>query len=573
MGFWGPVSKTSDERKRSARAGAPKVVPLQARAQRSAGEPAPAEEPSQELDLETVAKALAQRANKSSGDGGPGEAQRVQLQSIHALLEAKTTFIAELVPGKELLRVASMRGRNDARVRAAAPGEGPVGKAHAERRVVRAPGLWAAPIVGEEPLGVLVVMGARRSASDALLEALAAQVAAAWELAKVKDDSARRHKDLQTAVAGLRSLERSREDLLAQVSHDLKNPLTTLKAYLEMMARGKTGGLTEKQSKAVQVCQRNADRLLRMINDVLLMSRLQSGKMELDERPFGFKALVDEVMRALTPLAEQSRVRLQPVKGGEAFVRGDRERLSGAVYNVVDHAIHATLPGKSVELHVSTEDEGLARLRVRDGGELADAAELEHLFDAYFRPKVEGSRRHVGLALPIVAKIVHLHGGRVEARPAPHGGTDYEITVPMFAGAVTAEPSQDGAPRAGGILLVEDDADCREVLEEVLELEGYRVIAATSAAEAKSVLAHIRPGLVLLDLRLRDDDGRTVLHLVRGTKALEDVAVFIISGASDVASLTAGTGMDRIDGFFEKPIQLPRLLDTVASVVRPTRER
>jgi DNA-binding response OmpR family regulator len=120
---------------------------------------------------------------------------------------------------------------------------------------------------------------------------------------------------------------------------------------------------------------------------------------------------------------------------------------------------------------------------------------------------------------------------------------------------------------------VEDDADCREVLKEVLELEGYRVIAATSAAEARSVLTHIRPGLVLLDLRLRDDDGRTVLHLVRGTKALEDVAVFIISGASDVASLTAGTGMDRIDGFFEKPLQLPRLLDTVASVVRPTREK
>jgi len=549
------------------------VVPLQARAQRSAEEPPPAEEPSQGLDLEAVARTLAQMGNKAAGDGGLGEAQRVQLHSIHTLLEAKTSFIAELVPGKELLRVSSVRGRNDARVRAAEPGEGPVGQAHAGRKVVRAPGLWAVPIVGEGPLGVLVVMGAKRSASDALLEALAAQVAAAWELAKVKDDSARRHKDLQTAVAGLRSLERSREDLLAQVSHDLKNPLTTVKAYLTMMARGKTGGLTEKQAKAVQVCQRNSDRLLRMINDLLLMSRLQSGKMELDERPFGLKTLTDEVMRALTSLAEQSRVRLQPVKGGEAFIRGDRERLSEAIYNLVDHAIHATLPGKSVELHVATEDEGLATLRVRDGGPAVAAEDLEHVFDAYFRPKSEGSRRHAGLALSIVAKIVHLHGGRVEARPQAQGGVEYRIAVPMFAGAVTAEPSQDSSPRAGGILLVEDDADCREVLKEVLELEGYRVIAATSAAEAKSVLAHIRPGLVLLDLRLRDDDGRTVLHLVRGTKALEDVAVFIISGASDVASLTAGTGMDRIDGFFEKPIQLPRLLDTVASVVRPTRER
>ena len=573
MGFWGLVSKTSDERKRSARA--PKVVPLQSRTQREAPAPpaASADEPSQELDLETVARVLAQMGKKTAGDGGLAEAQRAQLQSVHGLLEAKTSFIAELVPGKELLRVASVRGRNDARVRAAAPGEGPVGQAHAERRVVRAPGLWAAPIAGEGPLGVLVVMGARRRASDSLLEALAAQVAGAWELAKVKDDSARRHKDLQTAVAGLRSLERSREDLLAQVSHDLKNPLTTVKAYLEMMARGKTGGLTEQQAKAVQVCRRNADRLKRMIDDVLLMSRLQSGKMELDERPFGLKALTDEVMRALTPLAEQSRVRLHPVKGGEAFVRGDRERLSEAIYNLVDHAIHASLPGKSIDLLIGTEDEGLATLTVRDGGAPVEAADLEHLFDAYFRPRGEGSRRGVGLALPIVAKIVHLHGGRVEARPNPQGGTAYEISVPMFAGAVTTDPSQASEPRAGGILLVEDDGDCREVLKEVLELEGYRVIAATSAAEAKSVLAHIRPGLVLLDLRLHDDDGRTVLHLVRSTKALENVSVFIISGASDVASLTAGTGMDRIDGYFEKPVQMPRLLDTIASVVRPTRER
>jgi signal transduction histidine kinase/CheY-like chemotaxis protein len=531
------------------------------------------DEPSLELGVEAVARALAQMGHTVAGDGGPAEAQRSQLQAVHTLLEARTSYISELVPGKALLRVACVRGRNDARVRAAAPEEGPVGRAHTERRVIREPGLWAAPIVAAEgPLGVLVVLGARRQAPDALLEALAAQVAGSWELARVKDDSARRHKDLQTAVAGLRSLERSREDLLAQVSHDLKNPLTTVKAYLEILARGKIGPLAPRQERAVQVCRRNSDRLLRMINDLLLLSRLQSGKMELDERPFGLKSLADEVMRALTPVAEQSKVRFQPVRGGEVFIRGDRERLSEAIYNLADHAIHATLPGKSIEMVVGSEDEGLATLTVRDGGPQVEQAELSHLFDAYFRPKpVNGSRRHLGLALPIVAKIVHLHGGRVEARAISQGGIEYQLSLPMFAGAVTSDPVPETAPRAGGILLVEDDADCREVLKEVLEQEGYRVITATSAAEAKSVLAHIRPGLVLLDLRLRDDDGRTVLHLVRGTEALQDVAVFIISGASDVASLTAGTGLDRIDGFFEKPLQLPRLLDTVASVVRPTR--
>ncbi|HVE83474.1 MAG TPA: hybrid sensor histidine kinase/response regulator [Myxococcales bacterium] len=562
------MPKPSDQRRRGPRAS--KVVRLRDRAQGDAPPPDKAAV-LMDLDLETVARALAEMGSQSAAAAVLAEAQRTQLQAVHGLLEAKTSFISEWVPARDLLRVACVRGRNDARVRAVAPGEGPVGRAHAEHHIIREGGLWAAPLNGGEgPLGVLVVMGARRGASDPVLEALAAQVAAAWELARVKDDSARRHKDLQTAVAGLRSLEHSREELLAQVSHDLKNPLTTVKAYLAMMARGKTGALSEQQEKAVQVCQRNADRLLRMINDLLLMSRLQSGKMELDERPFGLKALTDDVMRALTPLAEQSKVRLQAVRGGEAFVRGDRERLSEAIYNLVDHAIHASLPGRAVELKVHLEDQGLASLTVRDGGPPMGEEERGSLFDAYFRPRgSEISRRHVGLALPIVAKIVHLHGGRVEARAAPGDGTEYQLSVPMFAGAVSAEPAAQAAPRAGGILLVEDDADCREVQREVLELEGYREMTATSAAEARSVLGHIRPGLVLLDLRLRDEDGRAVLHLVRTTKALEDVTVFIISGASDVAAMTAGTGADRIDGYFEKPIQLPRLLDTVASVVRP----
>lgn len=143
------------------------------------------------------------------------------------------------------------------------------------------------------------------------------------------------------------------------------------------------------------------------------------------------------------------------------------------------------------------------------------------------------------------------------------------MVLPLFASAVSAPDFNQAAPKAGGILLVEDDVDCREVLEQVLEQEGYRVMATSGAAEARSILSHIRPAMVLLDLRLSGEDGRSVLHYIRTTESLADVVVYIISGASDVASLTSGEGPDRIDGYFEKPLKLPKLLDTVASVVRP----
>jgi signal transduction histidine kinase/CheY-like chemotaxis protein len=525
------------------------------------------------LDPAEAEQALARLASLIPVGTAVGEAQRLQLGVLHALYEARTSFIAEYASGKDLLQVACVRGRNDSRVKAVAPAEGPVGRAYSERRVVQEEAVWAAPVPGGEGvLGCLVLVGPRRRSSETFLEAVAAQVGAAWELARLRDDSARRNKDLQTAVAGLRSLERNREELLATVSHDLKNPLTTVKAYLAMLAREKLGPLTPAQRKAVQTSERNADRLLRMINDLLLISRLQSGKMELHQRPFGLKALAGDVIRALTAAAEQARVRLQIARSEEVFIRGDRERMSEAISNLVDHAVHASPPGAAVELQVSGDDSGLAQVSVRDGGPDLPAEDLEHLFDPYYRPRApESGRRMAGLALPIVAKIVHLHGGRVEASSRPGEGTTYSMYLPLFAGAVSAAADPGAGPRPGDVLLVEDDADCREVLREVLEQEGYRVLTATSAAEARSLLAHIRPGLVLLDLRLHDEDGRTVLHLVRETEALREVAVYIISGASDVASLTAGEGKDRIDGYFEKPLNLPRLLDTVASVVRPSR--
>ncbi len=140
----------------------------------------------------------------------------------------------------------------------------------------------------------------------------------------------------------------------------------------------------------------------------------------------------------------------------------------------------------------------------------------------------------------------------------------------MFAGAVAAA-EHPRSPECGCILLVEDDADCREVLAQVLELEGYRVVSCESASKARATLERMRPALVLLDLRLSEEDGMSVLHQIRGTPELADVAVYIISGARDVAALSSGTGLDRIDGFFEKPLQVAQVLDTVASVVRPAR--
>ncbi|WP_141594454.1 MULTISPECIES: hybrid sensor histidine kinase/response regulator [unclassified Myxococcus] len=548
------------------------VVPLRPVAKAAKKTPKRPAKPLPSVDADVAHRALLEMSRHLTDNAGPTEALRSHLQTIHTLLKPKVCYVARYFPSREQLHVEHVRGRYDDRVTAAVPGEGVVGRAFSQKALLRDGDTVAVPLEGPQGVGgVLVVLGSRREPSDTLLQSLAAQLTAAYEVARLRDDSARRNKDLQTAIAGLKSLEQNREELLGNVSHDLKNPLTTIKSYLAMMGREKLGPLTDAQRRAVQICDRNSDRMLRMVNDLLLMSRLQSGKMQLNQRPFGLKAVAEEVVRSLGALAEHCKVRVVIPPCPEVFVRGDRERIAEAIHNLVENGIHHSEADDTVEVRVSAED-GLAMLTVKDSGPGMSSEALEHVFDAFYRatpgmPRPPGA----GLGLPLVGKIVALHGGRMESSSVLGEGSTFQMVLPMFAGAVSAPEMTQAAPKSGGILLVEDDADCREVLQQVLEQEGYRVMATSGASEARSILSHIRPAMVLLDLRLSEEDGQSVLRYIRGNESLADIVVYIISGATEVASLTSGQGLERIDGFFEKPLNLPKLLDTVSAVVRPSR--
>lgn len=494
------------------------------------------------------------------------DAENIQLAAIQELLKPKTAFTLRVDPAGGRLRVSTVRGRNDQRVAAAIPGEGPIGLAF-QGRLIREDGLIAISL-GSNPIGCLVILAPRLSATDNLLAALAAQTAAAIQVAELNDDMSRRTKDLETAVAGLKSIERGREKLLTNVSQELKNPLTTIKAYLAMLEGEKLGALSPRQQHALAICHQNSERLHRMINELLLISRLEAGQMALSSRPFGLKGLAKELIEELAPSAAKSEVRLS-LRGSEVFIRGDRSHLADALRNVLQNAVDSSPRSTTVEVELSSEH-GIAQLSVSDRGTTPTTGALEHIFDSIHRTTREGRHTRHDLSLPVAAKIVRLHGGRVAAAPRSPNGSTLTIYLPAFATAVSqAILGVEASP--GGVLIVEDDDDCREVLKEVLEEEGYPVLTAASAQAAKELLAEIRPALVLLDLRLSDDDGRVVLKYIRSHKNLAPIPVYIISGASDGPAIAAQKGGDRVDGFFEKPIQLAKLLSTIASIVQPRR--
>jgi CheY-like chemotaxis protein len=384
----------------------------------------------------------------------------------------------------------------------------------------------------------------------------------------MRDAALRRTRDLETAVAGLKTLDRTRDELFGNVSHELKSPLTTIKVYLAMARQARLGEISEKQKRALSVCERNADRLLRLINDMLLMSRLQSGRMTLDDRPFGLRALAQEAAGTLLPVASATGVTLVTRNAGEVYVKGDRERLLEAVAHLLENGIVYNRPGGKVEASVTAEG-GVARLSVHDTGNGIDPNELPHVFERFYRGRGGGSRvGSSGLGLAIVRQIARLHGGSVSAASALGEGSTFVLELPLFAGEVSS-PSGTPEPRDGAILVVEDDVDCREVLVQVLESEGMSAVQASDGEAALHVLSSTRPALVLLDLRLGGSDGRAVLQHIRADERLAATPVFVISGAADSAAGFCYDGPERIDAFFEKPLNLPRLLDRIREVVAP----
>ncbi len=156
---------------------------------------------------------------------GEMEAQREQLALVQGLTRARTCYLLQKTDLSNQLEVVAVRGRNDPRIAAVAPGEGVAGKAFSDGRIVRADGTVAVPLFGAgTAVGCLVLLSPQRVAKDPLLTALASQISAASEVSRLKDEMVRRNRDLQTAVAGLKSLEKNREVLISNISHDLKNP-------------------------------------------------------------------------------------------------------------------------------------------------------------------------------------------------------------------------------------------------------------------------------------------------------------------------------------------------------------
>jgi PAS domain S-box-containing protein len=371
---------------------------------------------------------------------------------------------------------------------------------------------------------------------------------------------------------------RIKDEFLATLSHELRTPLNAILGWIALIRDAALDD--ESMHKAVTAIERNARAQAHLIEDLLDVSRIVSGNLRLQVVPVDFCQVVENAVDVVRPSAEAKSLQFNVVfEIRPLLMMGDPDRLQQVVWNLLSNAIKFSPKGARVDVNVWCGERNI-HLSVRDTGQGIDPRFLPHVFDRFRQADSSYARLGggLGLGLPIVRSIVELHGGTVEAVSSGEGrGATFSITLPV-AGAPAASPPDlskernSQAERLDGIrvLVVDDQADERELLYTILSSRGAEVDTAESADAALERIRRSRPAVLVTDIAMPEQDGYALLRRVRAlpdvSRNLPAIAVTAHARAEDrLRALTAG-----FQAYLSKPIEHARLVRAVKELGRKT---
>ena len=371
-------------------------------------------------------------------------------------------------------------------------------------------------------------------------------------------------------TAELEQADRLRSQFLSHVSHELKTPLTSIKGFLQNMLDGLTGPLNEKQQRYLSRMLDNSDRLIRMIEDLLDRTKIQSGRLDLVPGEIDVGHCVGDAVEQLRLLAQAKRQTLETVVPPvPLMVWADRDRLIQIVTNLVQNAVKFTPDGGSILVTVRQENPMLAGVSVRDTGPGIAPEFLDQVFDPFFRIKqARTGTKGLGLGLSIVRTLVELQGGTIVAQSEPGQGAELSFTIPLLPTiTVPLNRTSSEAPR---ILIVEDDPDIRQLLQDRLRAMGYRVHVEVDGVRAlETVRAETFEGMIL-DIGIPSMDGMDMLRQIRRWDQQIPIVMVTASGSKELAVRAIGMGAQ---AYVLKPFDIDELQRIVDCWFRPSERR
>ncbi len=407
---------------------------------------------------------------------------------------------------------------------------------------------------------------------------LAATLAAETETQFARTDLAIAREAAERAAVLTRALDRARleaeratrvkDEFLAMLGHELRNPLAPIVTALQMLR------LEGVSSKVLGVLERQVAHMQRLVDDLLDVSRITSGKIELRKEYVEIAAIVQRALEMSRPLTEQRRNELIiEVPESGLTVDGDPARLAQVMANLVTNAAKYSDPGKRISIRAERAGASI-RISGEDQGIGIEPSFLDRVFDNFVQiPQgLDRASGGLGLGLAIVRNLVDLHGGQVRAfSNGPLQGSCFVIELPAVDGTTTAPPAKTVRKTArifaaARVLVVDDNSDAADLMGELLADQGHSVHVAHSGPEAIGLLATFRPDAALLDIGLPVMDGYELAAALRGK--LPDIRLIALTGygAPNDRQRTREAGFD---AHLTKPVSLSTVNETLAELLRP----
>jgi signal transduction histidine kinase/DNA-binding response OmpR family regulator/HAMP domain-containing protein len=374
--------------------------------------------------------------------------------------------------------------------------------------------------------------------------------AQAEELRKQSEELQAQNVELERQRVALEEASRMKSQFLSNMSHELRTPLNSVLALSRVIMMQAKTKLTEEEINYLEIIERNGKNLLTLINEILDLSKIEAGRMDVNPKPFSLRLTLENIVESIGPLAAEKHIKIRMgIPDDLPLLESDEIRVSQILQNIVANAVKFTDAGS---VTVSAESSsGMVSVRIDDTGIGIAEEDLPHIFDEFRQVDGSSARRHegTGLGLAIARKAARMLGGNITVQSAPGKGSTFVLALPvawggkapLYESAATGKPSglqsmakydiEDSIPSTvpPRILLVEDNEAAIIQIKYVLESAGYIIDVARGGRDAIAFVSHTIPDGIVLDLMMPEIDGFEVLEKIRGTDKTEKIPVLILT--------------------------------------------
>ena len=372
---------------------------------------------------------------------------------------------------------------------------------------------------------------------------------------------------------------RLKDEFLANMSHELRTPLNSILGFSESLQEGIFGEISEKQRKPISTIERSGEHLLSLINDILDLSKIEAGKLDLDKDSISLISLCESSLSFIRQQAFKKQIKVQftpPTLIADFFA--DERRLRQMLINLLNNAVKFTPNGGAVSLEVSLDcflDQPILNFMIKDTGIGIAKEDLPKLFQSFVQIDSRLARRYegTGLGLALVERLTKLHGGRVSVESKIGEGSCFAVHLPYFpvnalnsdstiSPTTETEVNTPSSIKTALILLVEDNENNSQTISTYLEYKGYRLITASNGKEAIEIINQTKPDLILMDVQMPVMDGLEATRQIRSNPKFTQIPIIALT------ALAMPGDRDRcfaagMNDYLSKPIRMKQLVTMI----------